>query len=77
MAGPIILLLALLAYHFLSDVTASTQSNRADLAYSPSKYPSPWASPDADGWEDAYRKATAFVSVLSLPEKVNLTTGTG
>jgi hypothetical protein len=34
-------------------------------------------NPDADGWEDAYQKAKAFVSKLSLLEKVNLTTGVG
>lgn len=29
------------------------------------------------GWEAAYQKAIAFVSDLTLLEKVNLTTGTG
>lgn len=40
-------------------------------------YPSPWMSPDAVGWEDAYIKAKDFVSQLTLTEKVNLTTGVG
>ncbi|KAH8807695.1 beta-glucosidase [Xylogone sp. PMI_703] len=40
-------------------------------------YPSPWMNPDADSWEDAYKKAKNFVSQLTLLEKVNLTTGTG
>ena len=47
-----------------------------ELAYSPPKYPSPWASGSGD-WADAYAKATVFVSQLTLLEKVNLTTGTG
>ena len=33
--------------------------------------------PDADGWQEAYSQAKAFVSELTLLEKVNLTTGTG
>ncbi|KAF7170201.1 hypothetical protein CNMCM5623_002698 [Aspergillus felis] len=45
-------------------------------AYSPPFYPSPWASGQAD-WAEAHRKAVAFVSKLTLAEKVNLTTGTG
>ena len=51
--------------------------NRRDLAYSEPFYPSPWANPNADGWQDAYAKAKAFVSQLTLLEKVNLTTGVG
>ncbi|KAK7741991.1 beta-glucosidase [Cytospora paraplurivora] len=50
---------------------------QTELAYSPPQYPSPWADPDAVGWEDAYAKAKAFVSQLTLLEKVNLTTGVG
>ncbi|KAM7220704.1 putative beta-glucosidase A [Rhypophila decipiens] len=43
-------------------------------------FPSPWA--DGGGgaeeeWTEAYIKAGAFVANLTLPEKVNLTTGTG
>lgn len=33
--------------------------------------------PKAYGWEEAYEKAAAFVSQLTLEEKVNLTTGVG
>ncbi|TQS32014.1 hypothetical protein Golomagni_07684, partial [Golovinomyces magnicellulatus] len=33
--------------------------------------------PNAPGWTDAYAKAKAFVSQLTLAEKVNLTTGVG
>jgi hypothetical protein len=47
------------------------------LATSDPHYPSPWMDPQANGWEDAYAKAKAFVSQLTLAEKVNLTTGTG
>ncbi|KAL1306407.1 hypothetical protein AAFC00_005113 [Neodothiora populina] len=43
---------------------------------SPPKYPSPWGE-GLDDWADAYEKARAFVSQLTLEEKVNLTTGTG
>jgi hypothetical protein len=34
-------------------------------------------NPSASGWEEAYEKAAAFVSQLTLTEKVNLTTGVG
>jgi beta-glucosidase len=34
-------------------------------------------NPEAPGWEEAYVKAKAFVSQMTLLEKVNLTTGTG
>ncbi|KAI5358252.1 Putative glycoside hydrolase, family 3, glycoside hydrolase family 3 domain, immunoglobulin [Septoria linicola] len=44
---------------------------------SPPKYPSPWADPSYGNWSHAYEKAYAFVSQLTLAEKVNLTTGTG
>ena len=50
---------------------------RAPEAFSPPNYPSPWMDPNADGWTDAYAKAKAFVSQLTLMEKVNLTTGVG
>ena len=43
---------------------------------SPPAYPSPWGSGAGD-WGAAYAKARAFVSGLTLLEKVNLTTGTG
>lgn len=33
--------------------------------------------PRAPGWEDAYARAQAFVSQLTLAEKVNITTGVG
>ncbi|KAI0394463.1 glycoside hydrolase family 3 protein [Xylariaceae sp. FL0594] len=43
----------------------------------PDFYPSPWSSGGPGGWDDAYARARAFVSNLTLLEKVNLTTGTG
>ena len=43
---------------------------------SPPKYPSPWGEGLGD-WADAYAQAKAFVSQLTLTEKVNLTTGVG
>lgn len=52
-------------------------NKRDDLEVSPPSYPSPWMNPDADGWGDAYAKAAAFVSQLTLAEKVNITTGVG
>lgn len=52
-------------------------ANNASLAHSPPYYPSPWMNPAATGWEEAYSKAKEFVSQLTLPEKVNLTTGVG
>lgn len=42
---------------------------------SPPYYPSPWGT-GAGEWASAYEKAIAFVSKLTLAEKVNLTTGT-
>lgn len=50
---------------------------RDNLAFSPPHYPSPWADPNADGWQAAYAQARDFVSQLTLLEKVNLTTGVG
>lgn len=41
---------------------------------SPPSYPSPWGD-GLDDWAVAYAKARAFVSQLTLTEKVNLTTG--
>lgn len=43
---------------------------------SPPWYPSPWGEGLGD-WAEAYSKARAFVSQLTLVEKVNLTTGVG
>ncbi|KAH6675714.1 putative beta-glucosidase A [Halenospora varia] len=55
---------------------AATASAQLDYAYSPPSYPSPWMR-GGNGWQDAYAKAQAFVSQLTLLEKVNLTTGVG
>jgi hypothetical protein len=48
----------------------------ASYQTSPPEYPSPWGEGLGD-WGEAYAKAQAFVSGLTLTEKVNLTTGTG
>ncbi|KAF2009164.1 glycoside hydrolase family 3 protein [Aaosphaeria arxii CBS 175.79] len=51
-------------------------TNELNDAYSPPFYPSPWLDGSGD-WAEAYTKAQAFVSQLTLLEKVNLTTGVG
>jgi hypothetical protein len=55
---------------------AALASAQLDNAFSPPSYPSPWMR-GGNGWQDAYAKAQAFVSQLTLLEKVNLTTGVG
>jgi len=57
----------------LASVLAAAQ-NDGDV--SPPHYPSPWMR-GGNGWQDAYVKAQAFVSQLTLLEKINLTTGVG
>jgi hypothetical protein len=49
---------------------------QVDGQQSPPSYPSPWMR-GGEGWDDAYAKAQAFVSQLTLLEKINLTTGVG
>ncbi|KAI1331071.1 glycoside hydrolase family 3 protein [Xylariaceae sp. FL0255] len=58
-----------------SGVSAVFKLQSGPLAYSPPEYPSPWARPSVVGWDTAYEKAREFVSQMTLPEKVNLTTG--
>ncbi|KAF1938552.1 hypothetical protein EJ02DRAFT_383412 [Clathrospora elynae] len=53
-----------------------TSSSPLNNAESPPYYPSPWTEGSGD-WAQAYVQAKAFVSQLTLLEKVNLTTGTG
>jgi hypothetical protein len=71
----------LFAYIFTGFACADPDSlyQRQDdgLLTSPPDYPSPWADPEANGWEQAYAQARDFVSQLTLLEKVNLTTGVG
>lgn len=55
---------------------AALVNGQNDGEYSPPSYPSPWMR-GGNGWADAYTKAQAFVSQLTLLEKVNLTTGVG
>lgn len=69
-SGLVLLLLAQLT-------DAIPQLHKRALATSEPFYPSPWMDPQTQGWEDAYSKAKAFVSQLTLLEKVNLTTGVG
>lgn len=57
-------------------VLAVTANAQNDGDVSPPKYPAPWMR-GGNGWDDAYTKAQAFVSQLTLLEKVNLTTGVG
>lgn len=61
----------------LFGAAALTSSVHAQVdGLSPPSYPSPWMR-GGHGWDDAYHKAIAFVSQLTLLEKVNITTGTG
>ncbi|TVY80969.1 putative beta-glucosidase A [Lachnellula suecica] len=55
---------------------AAFANGQLENAFSPPHYPSPWMR-GGNGWQDAYAKAQAFVSQLTLLEKVNLTTGVG
>jgi hypothetical protein len=58
--------------------TAAIQVSAAvqPSAHSPPFYPSPRID-GAGSWEAAYVKARQFVDGLTIPEKANLTTGTG
>ncbi len=58
-------------------VLTAIVKGQTDGDTSPPHYPSPWARGNAVDWQDAYQKAKAFVSQLTLLEKVNLTTGVG
>ncbi|KAI1187052.1 glycoside hydrolase family 3 protein [Nemania serpens] len=68
---------ALLAAACSASAVSERDYASTKLAHSDPHYPSPWMNPRAVGWEQAYEKARAFVSQLTLPEKVNLTTGIG
>lgn len=75
-----LLLLSLLQAGCLAEagsVKARQDDNSGVNAHSEPFYPSPWMSPNALGWEEAYIKAKEFVSQMTLLEKVNLTTGVG
>jgi beta-glucosidase len=84
-------LLLLLSLYYIQALTirqifpSSTYPNAVDPAAVPGAqsfqgsdpyYPSPWMNGAGD-WAAAYEKARAFVSQLTLLEKVNLTTGVG
>ncbi|KAI8946032.1 glycoside hydrolase family 3 protein [Xylaria longipes] len=64
-------------FSVLLAAVCSASAAQGELAYSEPHYPSPWMNPQADGWKEAYAKARAFVSQLTLAEKVNITTGIG
>jgi beta-glucosidase len=55
---------------------AASTSAQLSGSFSPPSYPSPWMK-GGIGWDEAYAKAQAFVSQLTVLEKVNLTTGVG
>lgn len=70
----------LITYLLLLLTTPLIHAINTDVPFS--GYPAPWAVGDnaaaADpAWAEAYTQAIAFVSNLTLTEKVNLTTGTG
>jgi beta-glucosidase len=50
--------------------STNSSSSPLDFATSPPHYPAPWGEGLGD-WADAYEKARAFVSQLTLLEKVN------
>jgi hypothetical protein len=54
------------------DAVSGAQSFQTSAPF----YPSPWMTGAGD-WASAYEQARAFVSRLTLLEKVNLTTGVG
>ncbi|MCJ1312484.1 hypothetical protein MMC25_006158 [Agyrium rufum] len=54
-----------------------TIAGTKEFQSSPPFYPSPWLESGTGDWGDAVAKARAFVSQLTLLEKVNLTTGVG
>jgi beta-glucosidase len=58
------------------NATSPNPAASVDASFSPPYYPSPWGT-GAGEWASAYAKAKAFVSQLTLIEKVNLTTGVG
>ncbi|AEO68026.1 glycoside hydrolase family 3 protein [Thermothielavioides terrestris NRRL 8126] len=81
MATTIPFLLALLSLS--SILFGTTKATDPDVLFP--GYPSPWAAASGasnttildPSWAAAYARAVAFVANLTLPEKVNLTTGTG
>lgn len=58
------------------DAESPNPGAQVNSEFSPPYYPSPWGS-GAGEWASAYTKAQAFVSQLTLLEKINLTTGVG
>lgn len=58
------------------NATSPNPAAAVNASFSPPYYPAPWGT-GAGEWASAYAKAQAFVSQLTLTEKVNLTTGVG
>ena len=63
-------------YATYPNATSPNPAASVNALFSPPYYPAPWATGQGD-WAAAYAKAQAFVSQLTLTEKVNLTTGVG
>ena len=60
------------------NATSPNPAASVNAQFSPPYYPAPWATGAGSGaWADAYAQAQAFVSQLTITEKVNLTTGVG
>lgn len=77
LCGEVNPVLSMILYQFLLLVFVGLVN--ANFSFSPRVYPNPQggrSTADFD-WEEAYEKARAFVSDLSLIEKVNLTSGVG
>lgn len=58
------------------NATSPNPAAQVNAQFSAPYYPSPWGSGAGD-WASAYAKAEAFVTQLTLIEKINLTTGVG
>ncbi|CAL5870449.1 uncharacterized protein PFLUO_LOCUS4686 [Penicillium psychrofluorescens] len=77
-----LVLVSLLAQPFLASPVPDAESDLSARSALPADYQSPPYYPTPPGgwmpdWADAYAKAHAVVSNMTLAEKVNLTTGTG
>lgn len=64
------------SYYPDASLVNKTSVPQGNDSTSPPKYPSPWMDGSGD-WGWAYKRAEEFVSKLTIPEKVNLTTGGG
>lgn len=70
-------LLSLLLLRSLASAATLDSRDPVPAGYaSPPYYPAPYGGWD-DEWGDAYEKAVALVSRMTVAEKVNITAGTG